>query len=328
MKAVISQGASGPDAVELRDVEAPEPGPGEVLIRVHATALNRADLLQTRGLYPPPPGAPQEILGMEYAGEVVGVGPRTFLRRAGERVMGIVAGGSFAEQLVVHERETIRIPSGLAFAVAAAIPEAFLTAYDALFLQARAGPGESVLIHAVASGVGTAALQLVRAFGGVAIGTGRSAEKLARCQALGLSLALHVASSPPVFEAAVREATAGVGANVALDLVGGAYLRETVLAMAPRGRVMCVGTMDGPTAELNLGLVLRKRLQLTGTVLRSRPLEEKITLARSFEQHVLPLFEQDAVKAVVGETFPLADVRQALARLAANDTFGKVVLCM
>ncbi|MBX5480331.1 MAG: NAD(P)H-quinone oxidoreductase [Myxococcaceae bacterium] len=325
MKALVITGAGGPEVLQLREVPRPTPGAWEVAVRVHAAALNRADLLQLRGAYPAPVGAVQDVPGLEYAGEVVAVGAHVTRFRVGDRVMGLVGGGAFAEFLTTHEREAVRIPGALAFEHAAAIPEAFVTAYDALVLQGGLRSGEAVLIHAAASGVGTAAVQIVRAHGAVPIGTARTAAKLDR---LGRELGLEhriVVGADARFAEAVKALTGG-GAHLALELVGGAYLPETVAAMAPRGRILLVGLSAGAKAEIDLRQLLNRRVQLIGTVLRSRPAEEKIAAAQALERHLVPLFETHALRPVIDSVFRFDEAAQAFARLSDNRSIGKIVL--
>jgi putative PIG3 family NAD(P)H quinone oxidoreductase len=326
MKVLRITEPGGPEVLALEERPEPEPGPGEVRVRVRASALNRADLLQMRGLYPAPPDALPDVPGLEYAGEVVAVGPRTRRFQVGDRVMGLVGGGAWAESLVTHEREALPMPEGMDFADAAALPEAYLTAYDALVLQGELRPGETVLIHAVASGVGSAAALLCKAAGARVVGTGRSAAKLARAPEWGVGRTVLCESSPPSFADAVRAETGGRGADLCLDLVGGDYLPETLDAMAPRGRVLLVGLVAGISTEVNLGLMLRKRLRVTGTVLRSRPQEEKMALSQSAERHLLPLFRSGALRPVVDAVVPMARIREALERMERNDSVGKLVV--
>ncbi|MCI0572421.1 MAG: NAD(P)H-quinone oxidoreductase [Myxococcaceae bacterium] len=324
MRAYCIRGAGGPEVLKLEERPAPRPGPEEVRVRVRAAALNRADLLQMRGYYAPPPGVPVDIPGLEYAGEVVEVGARVTGLSPGAHVMGLVGGGAFAEELVTHERETLPVPPGLTLAQAAAIPEAFLTAHDALFLQGGLRGTERVLIHAVTSGVGSAAAQLAAAAGATVVGTGRSEAKLARAAAWGVHHVVHVTSGPPTFAAAVRERVGAV--DVVLDLVGGPYLPETLEALAPRARYLLVGLLAGPVAELPLRTLLNRRVTLTGTVLRSRPLEEKIALARDFERTALPRFASGQLAPVVDSILPMEELPRAAARMASDDTVGKLVL--
>ncbi len=324
MQAALSLNAEGPEGLRFSEVASPHPGPDEIKVRVRATALNRADLLQTMGLYPAPPGAPRDIPGMEYAGEVAAVGARVRRWSVGDRVMGLVGGGAWAQELVTHEREAMAMPAGMSFADAAALPEAFATAFDALVLQGGMTVNSEVLIHAVASGVGTAALQLCRLFGARAIGTGRNEKKLERAKAMGLPHTLLVKDG--AFAAQVKQLTEGRGCDVALDLVGGDWFAETIDAMAPQGTVMLVGLVAGATAEVPLRSVLAKRLRVQGTTMRSRSLEEKIGVARAFEQRLLPSFVSGQLEPVVDAVLPMAELQPALQRLASNDTFGKLVL--
>jgi NADPH2:quinone reductase len=321
MKAVVITRAGGPEVLELRDVPLASPSRGEVRVRVRATAINRADLLQRMGGYPAPPGSPADIPGLEYAGEVDAVGEDAGDLQPGERVFGLCGGGSYAEALVVPARTVARMPPGLSFIHAAAVPEAFITAWDALVTQAGLTAGERVLIHAVGSGVGTAAVQIARAIGARSIGTARTAEKLSRARDLGLEEALL--SSDGKFADAV---SAGGGADVILELVGGPFLAEDLRCAAPRARIVLVGLLAGARADLDLGTMLHKRLRLLGTVLRARPLEEKILASQAFIRHVVPLLARGALVPVVDRAFPLAAAGEAQAYLASNQGFGKVVL--
>jgi NADPH2:quinone reductase len=287
MRAIVITRPGGPEVLSMEERPVPEPGPGEVRVRVLASAMNRADLLQRRGAYPAPPGAPADVPGLEYAGEVEAVGEGAGLWAVGNRVMGLVGGGGHAEYVVVHEREAIRIPHDLSVEDAAAIPEAFLTAYDALFPQLDVKMGERVLVHAVGSGVGTAAVQLLRAAGAMVIGTSRTPAKLER--AAGLGMEVGVDTSREDLAEVVNQATYGSGVHAVLDLVGGKLLEASLRVLAMRGRLIVVGTTGGAKAEVDLGLILRRRLHVLGTVLRTRPLEEKIALAREFSKTVLPL---------------------------------------
>lgn len=316
----------GPEVLEIADVERPAPGPSQILVEVEAAGLNRADVLQRRGLYPAPPGSPPDVPGLEYAGRVAALGEGVRDFAVNDRVMGIVGGGAMATHLVVHEREAMHVPGAVSTALAAAIPEAFLTAFDALQMQAEFRFGESVLVHAAASGVGTAAIQLARLGGALVLGTSRSEEKLARCTELGLQVPLLVAPGTSHFAAHVR-AHSGRGADVILDLVGGAYLEENLDALALGGRLVVLGLLGGPGASLPLAKVLQKRLRVMGSVLRSRPLEEKASLAQAFSQRVLPFFApRGPLAPVVCAEVPMREIADAHARMERNDTFGKIVL--
>jgi putative PIG3 family NAD(P)H quinone oxidoreductase len=326
MRAVRIEQPGSTRGLRLVEVADPIPGPGEILVDVHATALNRADWLQILGKYPVPPGTPADLPGMEYAGTVRAPGPRTFRFRPGDRVMGLVPGAAFAERLVVHEREAVPAPEALTLTEAAAIPEAFFTAFDALVLQGRLGAGERVLVHAAASGVGTAAAQVVHAASATAIGTGRDAGKLERAAALVPFAPLAVSRDAPRFAERVLELTGGAGVDLVLDLVGGRYTAESLACLAPRGRMMLVGTVDGVKCELDLRLALGKRAQITGTVLRARALEEKMALARAVERHVLPLFASGIYRPVVDQVLAVDQVAEAFEYLVADRNVGKIVL--
>jgi putative PIG3 family NAD(P)H quinone oxidoreductase len=324
MRAIVITRPGGPEVLEVETRPRPEPGVAQVRIRVHASALNRADIMQRRGSYPAPPDAPADIPGLEYAGEIEALGPGANMWKAGARVMGIVGGGGHAEYLVAHEREVMPIPAGLTWEEAAAIPEVFLTAFDALFRQLEIGAGERLLIHAVGSGVGTAALQLARVAGVTVFGTSRSAAKLDRAKELGLDIAID--SSGDDWASGVGEATSGKGVHAILDLLGGSYLPGNLRVLAPRGRLVVVGLTTGRSAELDLGTVLNKRLHIIGTVLRSRPLEEKISVTREFSERVLPLFESRRLRPVIDRVFSFGEIRAAHDRMESDSNFGKIVL--
>ena len=326
MKAIVIARATGADGLEMQDRPEPTPGAFDIAVAVRASALNRADLLQMMGQYPAPPGVPPDVPGLEYAGEVLATGPYAQRFRKGDRVMGLIGGGAFAERIVVHEREALPVPDGMSFEHAAAIPEAFITAWDALVTQAGLLPGEKVLVHAATSGVGTAAVQIVQAVGARVVGTGRTRAKLERLERELGRFPLLLVSGEPRFAAEVKRATGGMGVDVVLDLVGGAYLPETLSTLAPRGRLVLVGLLSGSSAEVDLRSVMSRRLLLFGTVLRSRPLEEKIAVARSAERHLLPLFAEGRLRPVVDDVLPMSEVRRAVERLVANESFGKLVL--
>lgn len=323
-RAVRISKPGGPEVLSVEALEVRDPGPTEVLVEVAAAGLNRADCLQRRGVYPAPVGTVQDVPGLEYAGHVVRVGSEVQTRKVGDRVMAISAGGSMATHIVAHERELLPVPEGMELSQAAAIPEAFMTAYDALFIQASVGMGQYVLIHAAASGVGTAALQLVRAAGGIAIGTSRKPEKLERLGTFGLE---HGIATPDgSFAQRVKEITRGRLAQAVLDTIGGKYLAENLRAVAVGGTIVTIGLLGGATAELSLGLLVAKRALLRGSVLRSRPLEEKLGLAKHFRESVLPLFEQHSLRPVVEDVMPMAEVGKAHTRMESDDLFGKLVL--
>jgi len=323
-RAVRMRGSGGPEVLALEALEVRDPGPGEIRVAVAAAGLNRADLLQRRGLYPAPPGVIADVPGLEYAGTVAAVGDGASRFAVGDRVMGIVGGGGMASQLVVHEREAIAVPEGMALTTAAAIPEAFLTAYDALFARGGLALGESVLVHAASSGVGTAAVQLAHCAGARVLGSSRSRAKLDRLPGLGLDHAIEVTDGR--FAAEVDRLTGGRGVELILDLIGAAYLEDNLKALAVRGRMVVIGLMGGANATLPMGLLLTKRATVIGTVLRSRPLEEKVALARRFEAEVGPLLATGRLQPVVDAVLPMAEIAEAHRRMAANQPLGKIVL--
>ena len=324
MRAVVLNGYGGPEVMEVRDLPDPVPGPEEVVVDVAATALNRADLLQRIGRYPQPGPKPEhEIPGLEFAGRVGAIGPRVTAWKVGDPVMGILAGGGYASKVAVHERQAIPVPAGMDPAEAAAIPEVWLTAWDALVLQGGLGPGGVALVHGGASGVGTAAIQIAR-WAGARVVVTCSAGKIDRCLELGADAAVDYRGGDPL--AAVRAVSAGRGADVVLDVVGGENLDLNLDALALRGRVVQVGTMGEGSAPLSLGKLMMKRASLIGTVLRSRPLEEKAALAQRFARELVPAFADGRFRPVIDRRFPLAEIGAAHEYLATNANIGKVVI--
>jgi NADPH2:quinone reductase len=327
MRAVVIVSHGGVEGLEVREVERPAKASADrVLVRVRAAALNRADVLQRRGLYPAPAGAVQNIPGLEFAGEVAEVGSEVRALTAAQRVFGITAGGAQAEYVLVPESHLVEIPSELDWAEAAAVPEAFITAHDALFTQAGLAMGERVLVHAAGSGVGLAAIQLARACGAIAYGTSRTAEKLERARGFGLDEGVAVGDDPAIFAEAVREWTSRAGVEVILDLVGGSYLAANLEALGMKGRLMLVGTTGGQSAALSLGVVMGKRLRIMGTMLRGRSLEEKASATRRFAAHVVPLLARGIVRPVIDKVYSMDEVRAAHERMESNASFGKIVL--
>lgn len=313
------------DVSLLEVADTPEPADDEIRVRVHAAGLNRADLLQIRGLYPPPADIDPRIPGLEYAGLVESVGSDVTKLAVGDRVMGITAGCAFAEYVNVPAETAMLISDRLSFTEAVAIPEAFITAYDAVFVQAGLKQNETLLIHAVGSGVGLAALQMAAAKGINTIGTSRTFDKLERCKEFGLDHAIALPEGPH-FTDDVLSATDGKGVDIILDLVGAAYFNENLRSLASKGRLMLVGLTAGRKAGFDMGIALAKRLTIKGTILRSRSTEEKIAATRRFADAMLPLFETGKLRANVDRVFPAADVKEALKYLSSNRSFGKVVL--
>jgi NADPH:quinone reductase len=330
MRAAVITAPGGPDVLHIENRPVPSLGQPEanVLVRVVGSALNRADLIQRAGRYPAPPGASPDIPGLEFAGEVAAVADGVTIWRPGDRVFGLVPGGAHAEFLATHADTLARVPGSLDLHTAGALPEACITAHDAL-RQARFAPGERVLIHAVGSGVGLAAVQLVRALGGIPYGTARSAAKLGQAESLGLELGVVPERTPeglPRFADALLTATGGRGVDVVLDLVGGPYVAESVRSMAHRGRLVLIGLLAGRDTPLDLSRVLSRRLQITGTVLRARALDERIAFTQAFVQEVVPLLADGRVRAVIERSFALDDIAEAHALLEGNDTTGKLAL--
>jgi putative PIG3 family NAD(P)H quinone oxidoreductase len=322
-KAIRIREPGGPDVLEVGEIEVPEPGPSEVLVEVAAAGLNRADCLQRRGFYPAPPGVPADVPGLEFAGVVESIGGSVSGWKPGDRVMGIVAGGAMATRVRTEAAELMRVPKELALEEAAAVPEVFLTAYDAIVLQGGLQAGQAVLLHAVASGVGTAGIQLASVVGAASIGTSRTAHKLPRCTDLGLTHAVLVEDGQ--FADTVLAAVPK-GVNVILDTVGAAYLSQNVKAIATRGRVIVIGLMGGVKGELNLGALLAKRASIHGSVLRSRSAAEKAQLTKSFTDEMLNRFATGELRPIIDDLLPMTEVQAAHQRMDANETFGKLVL--
>jgi putative PIG3 family NAD(P)H quinone oxidoreductase len=326
MKAAWIARFGGPEVLEIREVERPALSDEQVLVRVRAAGLNRADLLQRQGKYPPPPGYPVEIPGIEFAGEVAQTGSSVRLWQPGQRVFGLLGGAAHAEYVVTHERLLAEVPQNLDWVQAAAVPEAFITAHDALWKQAALRPGERVLVNAVGSGVGLAAVQLVRALNAVPCGTSRTADKIEQARAHGLKEGLVVRDNFDELVIAADKWTRGKGIDVFLDLVGGPYPKTCQKLMALKGRMVFVGTVAGGNYELESRYVMGKRLEIRGTVLRARALEEKIEVTQAFAREVVPLLAQGVLQPAIDSTFKLEQVGKAHARLESNQTVGKVVL--
>ncbi|MCL6599046.1 MAG: NAD(P)H-quinone oxidoreductase [Alicyclobacillus macrosporangiidus] len=324
MKAVCMKGFGGPEVLYLGDVPDPHPGSGELLVRVRATALNRADLLQRRGLYPPPPGA-SEVLGLEMAGEVIATGPDCQGWQPGDRVCALLPGGGYAELAVIPAGMAMRLPDGMSFEQGAAIPEVFLTAYLNLFWLGRMQAGDVVLVHAGGSGVGTAAIQLVRETSAVTLTTAGSKEKLERCLELGARAGWNYHDG--LFDEWVREQTDGRGVDIVLDFIGAPYFAANIRSLAMDGRLILVGTMGGTKVDgVDLGVLLRRRLQVIGTALRSRPVADKIRLSQEFWRWAQPRFADGRLVPVVDTVFDWRDVADAHRYMEANRNFGKIVL--
>lgn len=324
MRAVVMARPGGPEVLGLREVPRPDPGRGEVRVRVAASGVNRADLLQRRGGYPAPPGWPSDVLGLEFAGTVDAVGADVRSVAEGDRVMGIVGGGGYAEHVVTHESTLVPVPEGLPLARAGAVPEAFMTAFDAIDLQCGLVSGETVLVHAAGSGVGTAAVQLAAAAGARTLGTSRTPAKLDRAAELGLDE--PVAGGEADWPDRVLELTGGRGVDVVLDLVGAPYVAGNLAVLATGARWIVVGVTGGRTAPVDLRALMTRRATVRGTVLRARPLAEKAALAAAFRRRVVPLFERGTLRPVVDRTVAPEGAGEAHALMEDNKTFGKLLI--
>jgi NADPH:quinone reductase len=322
MRAVVLESYGGPEVLTVREVDEPEPGPDEVLVEVVATALNRADLLQRRGFYPGPP-MPQEIPGMELSGRVAALGERATQWSVGDAVMGIVGGGAYAERIAVHERQLMAVPRSVPVADAAAIPEVWITAFDALVAQGGLTSGRTALVHAGASGVGTAAIQIAGFIGARIIVTA-SAGKVDRCLALGADRVVDYGAEDYV--SATHDFTDGAGADVILDVVGGDYVARNLDALARQGRIIQVGTMAGGDTQINVSALMGKRAALIGTMLRARPLEEKVAITRRFAAEILPGFDAGRLRPVIDRRFPLDGIAAAHEAMEANQNVGKILI--
>ena len=327
MRAAVISTPGAPDVIVIESRPLPVAGRGEILVRVRSSAINRADLLQRLGKYPAPLGAPPDILGMEFAGEVAALGDGVTSPAIGDRVCGLVGGGAHAEYLVTHARAVARVPDAVSWAIAGAAPEAFITAHDAMVGQAGLRPGESVLVHAVGSGVGLAATQLATALGATVYGTARGAAKLDAAREMGMREGIQPGDAGWVAKA-VLAWTGGRGVDVVIDLVGGDYTAESLGAMAPRGRLMLIGSLAGTRATVDLRAILGKRLTIRGTVLRSRQIEERIGIAQAYEREVLPWLASGRLAPRIDATFELADIARAHALVESNATIGKVAIAI
>jgi len=321
MRAVVLSSHGDPDVLELQDVPDPVPGPDEVIVEVVATALNRADLLQRRGLYPGPPMA-HEIPGMELSGRVVELGSRATAVEIGDAVMGIVGGGAYAERIAVHERQLLAVPASVPLADAAAIPEVFITAFDALVAQGGLTSGRVALVHAGGSGVGTASIQIAKAIGASIIVTA-SGGKVARCLELGADVAVDYRVDD--FVEATRSFTHGAGVDVVLVVIGGDYVDRNFDCLTIGGRILQVGVMTGGGGA-NVAKLLGKRAAIIGTTLRSRPLEEKIAITRRFAREILPLFDTGALVPVIDSRYPLDRIADAHVHMESNANLGKILI--
>ena len=323
MRAVFDEGAGGPEVLRLRETDAPQPAEGEVVIDVAAAGVNRADVQQRIGVYPPPPGA-SEIPGLEVSGRVSAVGAGVTAPRVGDEVCALLAGGGYAEQVAVPAGQVLPVPRGVDLVTAAALPEVAATVFSNLFMTAGVQAGETVLIHGGSGGIGTMAVQLVDAFGAVPAVTAGSQEKLDVARELGAEVLINYREED--FVERIKEATGGRGADVILDVVGAKYLQRNVDALATSGRLVVIGLQGGAKAELNLGQLMAKRGAVIGTTLRARPAEEKAAIMHAVAEHVWPLVVSGDVKPQVHRTFALADAAAAHEYFDSGAHTGKILL--
>lgn len=325
MKAIMCANPGGPEVLQLTEVPDPVPGPEDLLVRVRASALNRADTLQRRGLYPPPPGE-SAILGLELAGEVLAVGPNAPGFAPGDRVFGLVGGGGYAEKALMDSRMAMPIPAAWSFLDAAAVPEVFFTANETLFTLGQLTAGETVLIHAGASGVGTAGIQMACQAGARVLVTAGSDEKIARTVALGATAGINYKTED--FAARVLELTNKAGVELVQDFIGAAYWQRNLQCLKVGGRLVLVGLMGGAKVEADLNLILRKRLHIIGSVMRSQSLENKIAITQRFRDRWLPLLASGVLRPIIDQTYPLAEAAAAHRYMEDNRNTGKIMLAV
>lgn len=323
MRAVIASGAGGPEVLSVAELPDPEPGPGEVVLAVAAAGLNRADLLQRQGFYPPPPGA-SDVLGMECSGTVAAVGQGAEGWAVGDRACALLAGGGYAELVAVPAGQLMPVPEGVDLVSAAALPEVACTVWSNVFMLAGLKPGEAILVHGGAGGIGTFAIQLVHQLGAQVLITAGTAEKRAACAALGADVTIDYRDQD--FVEVARAATGGRGVDVVLDNMGAKYLDRNLDALATEGRLVIIGMQGGTRAELDISKLLRKRGAIIATTLRARPTEEKSAICASVVEHVWPLVAQGLVRPVVHGTMPLAEVAAAHALMESGEHSGKILL--
>ena len=325
MRAVVPAEMSGQRVPQIFRLPVPKPGQREVLIKVAAAGLNRADLLQVQGFYPPPAGAP-ETLGMEASGTIVAAGPETSRLSIGDQVCVLVPGGGYAEYCIAHEGSVLPVPKDVTLVDAAALPEAYFTVWTNVVDRARLAPGETFLVHGGSSGIGTAAIQLFAARGHRVFATAGSPEKCDACTKLGATRAINYKTED--FVAVVKEQTKNAGVDVILDMVGGSYVAKNLQALKMEGRLVNIAFQEGAEVTLNMLTVMLKRLTLTGSTLRPRTPEQKAEIGKSLAREVWPLFDQGRIKPVVDSVFPLEKVAEAHARMAGSQHIGKILLSL
>ena len=325
MKVIEITEPGGPEVLKPAERPVPQPGEGEVLIKVAAAGVNRPDCLQRQGSYPPPPGA-SDIPGLEIAGEVVALGAGVTKPKVGEKVCALVTGGGYAEYCAAPAPQCLPIPKSYSMEQAAALPETFFTVWVNVFDRSALQPGESFLVHGGTSGIGTTAIQLAKAFGCTVFATAGSPEKVKACEELGADRGINYREED--FVEVVKEATGGKGVDVILDMVGGSYIPRDIKAMAPDGRLSFIAFLGGPKAEVNFAAVMMKRLTITGSTLRARPVAVKADLAEALKEKVWPLLDAGKIAPVMAASFPLDEAAQAHALMESSGHIGKIVLTL
>ncbi|MDP8917505.1 MAG: NAD(P)H-quinone oxidoreductase [Pseudomonadota bacterium] len=325
MRAVVADGTGGPEVLTVVQRPVPQPKEGEILVKVRVAGVNRPDVAQRQGGYPPPPGAP-DILGLEIAGDAVAAGPGATRFAVGTPVMALVPGGGYADYAIAHESNALPVPDGLFMEEAGAIPETYFTVWTNVFDRGRLQEGETLLVHGGTSGIGTTAIQLAKAFGAKVIATAGSPEKCEACLRLGADVAVNYRTED--FVASVKDATGGRGADVILDMVGGDYISRNYEAAAQDGRIVQIAFLGGGKAEVDFRRLMVKRLTHTGSTLRPRSVAEKAVIARALEEKVWPLLAQGRCRPVMDSTFPLEDVVKAHARMDGGEHIGKIILTL
>lgn len=326
MRAAIYTGKGGVDVIDIQSVSIPKINNDQVLIKILASGLNRSDILQRLGFYPAPPDVPENIPGIEFVGIIEKLGEAVTLFQKGQRVFGIAGGGTHAEYTVSHERLLIAVPDEIDTIQAAAIPESFITAFDALFIRAKTMPGEKILVHAAGGGVGTAVIQLANVSGCEVVGTSRSENKMAKIMEIGASSVINTSKGP--FSEAVLEKTEGKGVHVCIDFLGGSYIEQNLKSLGRDGRLILLGLMGGIESKIDLEYLLNKRIQIITSQLRHRPIEEKILITRLFNQTIISQFSRGLIRPIVDSVFKLQDLAAAHKHMVSNDVFGKIVISM
>ena len=324
MKAVIISKPGGPDVLQLTERPKPIPLPHEVLIKVHAAGINRPDIAQRKGNYPPPPGASPDIPGLEVAGTIEAIGSEVTLWQPGQQVCALVIGGGYAEYCTAPEGQCLPIPQGLSFIEAASLPETFFTVWSNVFDRAALKPGESLLVHGGSSGIGVTAIQMAKALGSKVYVTAGTDDKCRLCEELGADKAINYKTQN--FADEIKELTNGKGVNVILDMIGGDYTPPNLQALAEEGRLVLINTMKGKDVQVDLSIVMRKRINITGSMLRSRDVEFKAAIAAKLKEHVWPIIANGAIRPVIHQVFTMTDATQAHELMESSEHVGKIVL--